>query len=818
MINLKQKAALSVLMLSSCLIYGQFSISGKVKNKQNAETIAGVVIRIENTYVAASSKGDGSYVIKNLREGKYILHATMLGFQKYTDTVLLTVDKILDIELTESTVLMDEVLVSATRVNDKSAMAYSNVSKEQLAEQNLGQDLPYLLNQQQSVVTTSDAGAGVGYTGIRIRGVDATRVNVTINGIPVNDAESQGTFWVNMPDLASSIDNIQIQRGVGTSTNGAGAFGGSLNIETTKLNPKGYAEYNTSYGSFNTLKNTVNVGSGLINDKFVFDARLSKITSDGYIDRGDSDLKSYYLSGAYYGKKTIIKFITFSGLEKTYQSWYGIPEARLKGDIDGMNNHIINNGLDADEANNLLNSNSRTYNYYTYANQVDHYQQNYYQLHFSHELSRNWNINAALHYTKGKGYYEEYKKGQSLGNYGLQDVIVGGDTVTSTDLVRRRWLDNDFYGTTFSLNYNNHKKLSAIIGGAYNEYVGLHFGEVIWAQYASNGPLGHNYYNDTAYKTDFNLFIKANYLITDKLNVFADIQYRTINYSFLGYNSQLNNIQQTASLNFINPKVGLNFDINVNASVYASYSIGNKEPSRDDYTQSTPESRPKHETLNDLEAGYKHNTKNAMWSINAYWMDYKNQLVLTGEINDVGAYNRANVAKSYRQGVEAAFGIRLLKSLSWDMNATFSQNKIENFEEFVDDYDNGGQQKITYSKTDIAFSPNVIAGNTFTFEPVKNLKFSFISKYVGEQYLDNTSTSTRKLDAFFVNDLRINYSFKTKYVRSIGITLAINNLLSEQYESNGYTYGYIYGGQRIVENFYYPQAGVNYLIGLSFKF
>lgn len=818
MFNVKQKAALSVLMLSSCMIHAQFSISGKVKNKQNAEPIAGAVISIENTYVAASSKSDGGYEIKKLKEGKYILHASMLGFQKYTDTIQLNADRVVDVELTESTVLMDAVLVSATRVNDKSAMAYSNISKEQIAEQNLGLDLPYLLNQQQSVVTTSDAGAGVGYTGIRIRGVDATRVNITINGIPVNDAESQGMYWVNLPDIASSIDNIQVQRGVGTSTNGAGAFGGSLNMETTKLNPKAYGEYNTSYGSFNTLKNTVNVGSGLINDKFAFDARLSKINSDGFIDRGASDLKSYYLSGAYYGKKTIIKFITFSGLEKTYQSWYGIPEARLKGDVDGMNNHIMNNGLDTEEANNLLNSSNRTYNYYTYANQVDHYQQNYYQLHFSHELAHNWNLNAALHYTKGKGYYEEYRKAQAFGSYGLQDVIIGGDTLTSTNLVRRRWLDNDFYGTTFSLNYNSHKKLSAIIGGAYNEYFGLHYGEVIWAEYASNGTLNQKYYNDTANKTDFNVFVKANYLITEKLNAFVDIQYRAVNYSFLGYNSQLINIQQNASLNFINPKLGLNFDINPNASVYASYSIGNKEPSRDDYTQSTPESRPKHETLNDIEAGYKHHTKNAMWTINAYWMDYKNQLVLTGEINNVGEYNRTNVAKSYRQGIETAFGVRLLKILTWDMNATFSQNKIENFEEFVDDYDNGGQQKIIHSKTDIAFSPNVIAGNTFTFEPLKNLKFSFISKYVGQQYLDNTSTGTRKLDAFFVNDLRINYSFKTKYIRSIGITLAINNLFSEQYESNGYTYGYIYGGQRIVENFYYPQAGVNYLAGLSFKF
>lgn len=813
-----KQITMALLVASPCAGFSQFSISGKVKNKQNSETVAGAVISIENTYAATTGKSDGSYEIKRLSEGKYVIHASLLGFQKYTDTIQLSADKILDIELTESSVLMDAVIVSSTRATDKSAMAYSSVSKEQIAEQNLGMDLPYLLNQQQSVVTTSDAGAGVGYTGIRIRGVDATRVNVTINGIPVNDAESQGTFWVDLPDIASSIDNIQVQRGVGTSTNGAGAFGGSLNVETIKLNPKGYGEYSTSYGSFNTMKHTINAGSGLINDKFAFDARLSKITSDGFIDRASSDLKSYYLSGAYYGKKTIVKFITFSGLEETYQAWYGIPESRLKGDTEGMNNYIINNGLDPAEAFNLLNSNSRTYNYYTYSNQVDHYKQDYYQLHFSHELSRNWNANMALHYTKGKGYYEEYKKNQAFSSYGLDNVLIGNDTLTSTNLIRRRWLNNDFYGTTFSLNYNSHKKLSAVAGGAYNRYFGLHYGEVIWAQFASNGELHQKYYNDTADKTDFNMYVKANYLVTERLNVFADVQYRTVNYSFFGFNSNLINIQQSASLNFINPKAGLNYDINSNASVYASYSIGNKEPGRDDYTQSTPESRPKHETLNDIEAGYKHRTNTAMWSVNVYSMNYKNQLVLTGKINDVGAYNRTNVAKSYRQGVELAFGVKVLKQLSWDMNATFSQNKIENFEEFVDDYDIGGQQKVSYSKTDIAFSPHIIAGNTFTFEPVKNLRFSFISKYVGDQFLDNTSTDTRKLDAFFVNDLRINYSFKTKYIRSIGITLTVNNLFSEQYESNGYTWGYIYGGQRIVENFYYPQAGINYLAGLTFKF
>jgi iron complex outermembrane receptor protein len=818
MFNKKNKLVAALLMALPLLSFSQFSISGKIKNKQNQEIIAGATIRIDNTFIASQSNREGNYEIKNLKKGITILQVSFIGFQNFIDTIDLSENKNIDIELSENTILMDEVEVTSTRANEKSAMAYSNISKQQIAEQNLGQDLPYLLNQMPSVITTSDAGAGVGYTGIHIRGVDGSRINVTINGIPVNDAESQGTYWVDMPDIASSIDNIQVQRGVGTSTNGAGAFGGSLNIQTIKLNPKGYGEYNTSYGSFNTFKNTVSVGSGLIDNKFALDARLSKITSDGFIDRGTSDLKSYYLSGAYYGKKNIIKFITFSGFEETYQAWNGIPESRLKGDVQGMNDFIIRNGLDQTDADHLLNSNSRTYNEFTYENQVDHYKQDYYQLHFSHEFNRFWNANIALHFTKGKGYYEEYKKGQSFSNYGLQNIVIGTDTITSTNLVRRRWLDNNFYGTTFSMNYNNLRNFAATIGGAWNKYDGLHYGEIIWAEYASNSTLHQNYYNDTANKTDFNVFAKINYSLAKNLTVFADLQYRIVNYSFLGFDDSLKSVQQKATLGFVNPKVGINYDITSNASVYASYSIGNKEPSRDDYTQSTPKSRPKFETLNDIEVGYKHHTKIAMWGLNLYYMNYKNQLVLTGEVNDAGAYNRTNVAQSYRTGVEAEVGIKILKSLFWNANATFSKNKINNFTEYVDNYDSTAQRINVYKESDIAFSPNVIIGSTLTFEPVKNLKFSFISKYVGAQFLDNTSNSDRKLDAFFVNDFRINYSIKTKYIREIGFTVAINNLFSEKYESNGYTYGYIYGGVHTVDNFYYPQAGVNYLAGLTLKF
>jgi iron complex outermembrane receptor protein len=814
--KLKIILSASVFTLSFPLL-SQNSFSGKINNKKN-EIIAGATVRLEGTYIASSSNSEGTFEIKNLNAGTYIARVSCVGYQTKTDTIKLSGDEVRNYVLEENTLLMDEVLVSATRANERSAMAFTSLNKEEIAENNLGQDLPYLLNQQPSVVTTSDAGAGVGYTGIRIRGVDATRVNVTINGIPVNDAESQGTYWVDLPDIASSVDNIQLQRGVGTSTNGAGAFGGSLNIETTKMNQKAYAEWNSSYGSFNTMKNTINAGSGLLNDKVAVDVRLSKVNSDGFIDRASSDLRSYYLSAGYYGKKNILKFITFSGYEETYQAWYGIPQSRLRNNLPGMNDYIFNNYLDSHEAGNLLNSNNRTYNPYTYHDQVDHYVQTYYQLHFSHEFNRNWNSNLALHYTKGKGYYEEYKKGQAFSSYGLPDIITGTEIITTTDLVRRRWLNNDFYGTTFSLNYDSHKKHSALLGGAWNHYTGLHYGEIIWAQYATNSNIHQPYYNDTANKSDFNIFVKANYLVTKKLNVFADLQYRMVNYSFLGFDDSLKNIGQSTSLSFFNPKIGIDYELNNSSGVYASYSIGNKEPSRDDYTQSTPTSRPKHETLNDLEAGFRYASKKTMLNINLYFMNYKNQLVLTGEVNDVGAYNRTNVASSYRQGIEMQAGIKLLKTLSWNANITLSRNKIKNFKEYIDNFDSTAQSLNVYSETDIAYSPEIIAGSTVTFEPVKNLKFSFISKYVGKQYLDNTSNDDRKLDAFFVNDLRVNYSIKTKYIPEIGFTLAIYNIFNEEYESNGYTWGYIYGGKHTVENFYFPQAGINYMAGLKLKF
>ena len=778
------------ILLCAQLCVAQFEISGTVKDEI---PLPGATIEIQNSYLITQSDLEGNFKIENLKEGTYVLSISYMGYQTLIDSIELRKNYFREYALEKKAFLADEVIVTSTRAHSNTPTTYTNLEKKDLEKNNLGQDLPYLLNLTPSLVVTSDAGAGVGYTGMRIRGSDATRINVTINGIPVNDAESQGVYWVDLPDVVSSVDNIQIQRGVGTSTNGAGAFGGSVNIQTETLNEKAYGEVSSSYGSFNTMKNTVKLGSGLINNKWVMDARLSKINSDGYVDRAFSDLSSYYLSGAYYGEKTIIKLITFSGKEKTYQAWWGVRE-------------------------DILDTN-RTYNYYTYEGETDNYQQDYYQLHFSQQVNDHWVINGALHHTYGRGYYEQYITQDALSNYGINNVIIGMDTITQTDLIRRRWLDNRFYGLTYSANYQNKKKREFSFGGAWNQYDAYHFGEVIWAQYASNSKIYDRYYDEHALKTDFNTYARGNFQWTKKINAFADIQYRTVEYTFTGYDDQLNLNEQTVVHTFLNPKVGVSYKMSANKNWYASFAIGNKEPSRVDYVESSANSRPRSEHLQDFELGYEQKNKNTLLSINYYFMNYKDQLVLTGKINDVGAYTRANIDESYRTGIELQGGIKLSKKLNWNANSTFSINKIKNYTAYVDDYDNSTQVELTYNEaTDIAFSPNVIVGSEINYIPHKNWNMSLMSKYVGLQYLDNSSNNDRKLDPYFVNDVRLSYQIKSKLFKEVNVNLLVNNVLNELYESNGYTFSYIWGGEFLTENYYYPQAGTNFLLGLNLKF
>jgi len=803
---------------------GFAQLSGYVIDASSKEKIPGAVVEIENSFLISSTDAEGKFSFPAIKEKKVRLKISHIGFELLqTETDLPNAQ--LEIALTAKTYLSGEAVVTATRASDKSPTAFSSIDKKELERKNLGQDVPFLLNTLPSVVVTSDAGNGVGYTGIRIRGSDPTRVNVTINGVPINDAEENGLYWVDLPDFASSIENIQVQRGIGTSTNGAGAFGASVNILSQVVNPLPYASLAESYGSFNTWKNTLRFGTGLLKNRFAFEGRLSKITSDGFVDRATSDLKSFYLSGGYYGTKSSLRAIIFSGNEKTYQAWNGVPEAKLKGDDQELVSHYYNNlGYlynSTEDSVNLFESDNRTYNLFTYKNQTDNYQQDYYQLHYSLSGGKHTTVNAALHYTKGRGYYEEYKYNQSLSDYGLNDVIVGGDTVTSTNLIRQKWLDNDFYGFTLSSVYTT-DKLEFTAGAAANWYDGRHFDQIIWAEYASNGAKDFIYDDNDANKTDANIFAKAIYTINAKLNLFGDIQYRSVDYSFFGFNESFENSQQKVHHDFFNPKAGLSYDFNKSNRAYASFAIGHKEPIRGDYVNSTSMSRPEAEEMQDVEAGYRYNGSRVKAGFNIYYMNYKNQLILTGEINDVGAYTRMNVPNSFRRGIEIEAGASILKSLAITGNITLSQNEIKDFTEFVDSYDADfnylPQTEISHSNTSIAFSPDVVSSVTISWLPVKNLSLDLITKYVSDQYLDNTENDLRKLDAYLVNDFIAGYHFSLPFVKEISLKLAVYNFLNELYESNGYTYGYLYDGQLVQENFYFPQAGTSWMGGVEVKF
>lgn len=712
--------------------------------------------------------------------------------------------------------------IIVTRLRAKETPSNSLVLKEDLKARNFGQDLPTLLEFTPSVVTTSDAGAGIGYSGIRIRGVDASRINVTINGIPVNDPESHDVYWVNMPDLVGSVENIQIQRGVGSSTNGAAAFGASLNIKTSDIRSKAYARTDLAAGSFGTLKGTLQAGTGLLNGKFSLDARLSQIQSDGYLDRATSDLRSMGLTATYLTKKSIWKAVALNGAERTYQAWYGTPESRYRGDEEGMLSYAARNGLSQEETQNLLNS-GRTYNYYTYANQVDNYNQDNYQLHFIHRFSNKLDMNVAAHYTYGRGYYEEFRNEDDLADYGLDPVILGSDTVNQSDIIRRRWLDNHFVGVVYGLNYQPLSNLKFTFGGAVNSYSGAHFGEIIWAQFASNSQIYDRYYDNDALKQEASAYLKTNYQIQN-WDLTLDLQYRGINYRFLGVDQVsgvLTDVTQTVNYHFFNPKfaVAKSFE---RQQVFASVGIANREPVRRDFRESTPANRPVPETMYDSELGYKITGKNWLAQSNLYFMYYQNQLVLTGQINDVGGYTRTNVDQSYRAGIELEFQYNVTKQIKINSSTALSQNKIRNFVEYVDVYLDDEpyytQIQIEHGQTDLAFSPNFVQSLSVQYAPIQSLQLAFQTKYVSRQYLDNTSNVARSLDPFTFSNFTLNWTVKQDFAEALELGFMVNNVFNALYANNGYTFSYQYGGQTTTENFYYPQAGRHFLLRMSLAF
>jgi iron complex outermembrane receptor protein len=793
-----------LLIFSFSQIFAQYSLEGKVLNNAG-ETLPGATVQIENLRKIVATDSQGNFKFEGLTNNFCSLVVSYVGYHTSATKLQLNqgINRI-SISLEAADIMTEDVIVSATRAGNRTPMAYTNLDVSSLTEKHSGQDLPYLLSMTPSLVATSDAGTGIGYTNFRIRGSDANRINMTVNGIPLNDAESHSVYFVDLPDFAASTENIQIQRGVGTSTNGAGAFGGSVNVQTSNLNQKSYAGWSAAAGSFKTLKNTVTVGSGLLDGKFIVEARLSKINSDGYVDRGFSDLHSFYLSGAFLTEKSMLKAIFFSGKERTYQAWNGVPSGMLStnrtynpsGIIYGKNGEIS-----------------------FYDNETDNYQQDHYQLHYTHQFSNRLSVNLSLHYTYGRGYYEEYRQNKALSDYLMTPIEVGDSIITTTDLVRRKWLDNDFYGTIGSLNYKG-DKTDLAVGSAWNTYSGSNFGKVIWAQYYGNNPINHEWYRSNGVKKDFNIFAKINHQITSKLSVYADMQYRHIDYRIDGVDDNLRNLTQTHLFDFLNPKGGAYYTINDHHNLYFSYGNAHREPNRSNYTDADPnQPAPRQEKLNDFELGYKGEFKNYSMGINLYRMNYKDQLILTGRINDVGSAIMTNVPKSYRMGIEYTGKLSLSKNLNWEHHATLSSNKINGFVEYVDDWDHWGEQiSHNLGKTDIAFSPSLIAGSNISWQTTRKLNINFQSIYVSRQYLDNTSTIDRSLNAYFVNNLKFDYLVTQKLVRKWTLYANINNLFNEMYESNGWVYSYYSEGARQKEDGYFPQAGISYLLGMSIEF
>lgn len=785
---------------------------------EKGDPVPGATVKIEDSFLTRITNSSGEFIFNNLKGGNYRILVTFLGYENWSGQVEIT-DKDVNLEIRLSILenLTEEVVVKALRAGTKTPVPTTEIDKKELQKNNLGQDVPYLLSILPSVTTSSDGGLGIGYSKLSVRGTDMTRINVTVNGIPLNDAESHGVYWVDLPDLSSSVENIQIQRGVGSSTIGAGAFGANINFMTNRLQKEAYGQIAGSYGSYNSSKITVKAGTGLINKHFAFDLRLSKIHSDGFIDRARTDMQSFYSSGSYTDSKTLLKINVFSGKEETYQAWNGIPKVRLENDVEGMMRYQDHWLYSEEETQHMLNSGSRTYNIYTYKNEIDHYKQSHYQAFLSRDLNHGLFLNLAVNYTKGKGYYEQFRDDDELSDYLIEPVIIGSDSIESTDLIRRKWLDNDFYVVNLSIDYQK-RNFKSVIGGSFQDYFGRHYGTVIWARYAGNSELDHQWYYNTGDKTEINLYSKLEYLFADKLNGYLDLQLRKVNYTIKGTDDNLLDIGQKHDFNFFNPKIGLNYSFDDQQSVYFTFGIANREPSRTDFKDAIGGNKPNPESMYDYELGYTYRSNGYFFNANLYYMDYENQLVKTGKINDVGDAIMVNIPESYRTGIELAFLISFNSFATWKANASFSKNKIRELTEYVDNWDDGGQNEIKLEGTDLSFSPPLIIGSELEIKPFKGFHIALISKYVGRQYIDNTSSNDRMLDAYFVNNVRLNYEILPGKFKSIEIQLILNNLFNVEYETDAWVYRYYLGGSYYNMDGYFPQAGRNIMAGLILQF
>ncbi len=799
----------SFLFVFTPLLFCQYQLEIKVVDSDLNPLPGATVLLVEQDRVKQSDK-DGWTVFSNVPEGSYKLVASY-GISTGNAEIHL------DSDLTYSLVIkarvgLEEIQVLSSRVSDAGPLSFTNIEAEEIQKRNYGQDVPFLLKQLPSVTTTSDAGTGIGYTGIRIRGVDPTRINVQMNGIPINDSESQGVFWVNMPDLLSSVDNIQVQRGVGTSAMGGNSFGGIVNINTNRVDPDFFIRTDFSGGSFNTRRASVNFNSGLSEGGYYAEGRVSRIKSDGYIDRATADLTSFFVGLGRVGERSSIRFNLIHGEEVTYQAWNGVPAEFLDDpDLRTFNSAGMNR---PDKP---------------HPNEVDDYMQTHLQFFYNYTHSDRWESGLTLHYTRGKGFFEQYRSNDRYSSYGLDPVVIGDEEISRTDLIRRRWLDNDFYGLIANTQYRFTPHTTFTLGTGWNHYIGDHFGEVIWARMAPQIETDYRYYENDADKYDFNIFTKVEHQMGDLLT-WLDLQFRSVDYRFLGFDRLLENVDQEQNLTFFNPKGGVTWLMSDQSNVYASLAISNREPNRRDYTESSPDSRPRSERMYNLEAGYRSSGPHYHFQGNVYYMGYKDQLVPTGQINDVGSIVRENVEDSYRMGVELVGSYSLFPNLRLFANLTLSENKIRDYELFVDEYDQDfnfiGQQKEVYESTPMALSPQKIIGAGLSWTPVSwdsegesgRLEVDLFSQYLSRQYLDNTGNKNNSIDPFYYTDLNLSFILNKEKWPGLSLNFAVRNITDQLYETNGWSYSYYFDGQRTIDQGYYPQAGRNYLLGLSFTF
>ncbi len=783
------------------------AITGHVTDEKG-KPLGGATVTAINTFLGTHTDSNGNFTLTGLRAGSYLIECSFIGYQTVTKELGTGGNEVNEIRLEPKAYLTDEVTVNATRAGEQSPVAYSAVTLDRLRKQNTGSDMPYLLSLTPSFVETSEAGNGIGYTGMRIRGTDGNRINVTLDGIPLNDPESQQVFWVDLPDIASSVDNIQIQRGAGTSSNGSGAFGATISLQSATPGTEPFAEISSAAGSFNTFKNTVSAGTGLLNDRFALQVRLSDLVSDGYVSRTGSDHRSAFVSGMYRTKKSMLRMNLILGKEHTGIGWWGVPADSLK------TNRRYNPAGEyrADDG-------SLKY----YDNESDNYLQNHIQLIYNRKLSDYLVLNTAFHYTMGKGYYEEYRPEQPYTDYGLAPVQAGDSLYGSTDLIRRKWMSNDFYGLVYSLKYQKNR-IEAVVGGAVNMFMGDHFGRIIWMRNAGLTQKDHQWYFNEGKKGEISIYGKVNYTLSDRTSAFVDLQYRSVNYRMTGPDDDFKDLTQKHDFGFLNPKAGIFHSISAHQDTWLSFSVAHREPTRSDFKEAAGDrnSTPKPETLYDAELGYRLGREKSSFTVNLYGMYYKDQLVPTGQLSDVGYSIMTNVEKSYRMGLEFIAAVKPHKLVEWNVNATFSRNRIPGFVEYYTDYNttdwSSEYKNRNLGNVNIAYSPSVIAGSDLALIPLKKLELHLISKYVGKQYFDNTMNSERTIDPYFVNNVRIDFNPVIKHIDRIELQLLVNNIFNIKYENNAYGGNWFEDGVEKTWSYYFPQAGTSFMTRLLVRF